>query len=743
MVVEVQAIPVHDEGNGSVTRFDFPFLVLEEDDIRVYITDLVNDEDMTEIDASEYEVTILDTGGGYVTYPLSGEPLSANYKITIYRETKIVQGADLDGYADAVEKVLDRAFMVLQEIKERNDRSLSIPINDNGQTDPDVFLKETVANALLAITRSQLALSNSETALINSNKALTDSAKALLDSANALSVANSMNEAVNAASAAAQAAAATAAEALLVAGESSHAHTNKESLDLLSVDTTGSYVFKVNDIEQARADLGNVDTSGFVDTGATNADAESFRSLVGMVEAESDIVNLQSEVSSAGGAILEIDSRVSAIEDRGTRALCYAPQSIVAGATGDIPDGWSSQDCDKPAAHIVTSGTNELTIVAGLQVAAGVNGDVYVSDALAVDTILDISNIINETVGTGYIYADIATSGSPSLSFGYTEDVPIVGVTEARIGDCITPVMTANTSGGFIASGSSIGNTTYYRYYEAFNKNVNVQYDGWLTDAGYVSNGSTYDGDEYIHIERTDGALIHVGGVRLCPYSESGSVYGKPLSWNVEGVDADGTIHVLATETNNTSLAAGKYYDMTFAIGAYRYVQIRVLESAQSYTGFSDIQWMFGTNGDYYNTAKQSHFDMSGNSIQRVYLGEFEIVDGALDALINYQHGSVYTVLVNDGKVCSINSNYYIDKPFLGAGYGEARVYAEEHWGRPGWGSTDSSGYGTVVWWTDGEITVKTGRNRVYYGTNMIGAGEFDSYGTTSYPVKVTLIRQW
>ena len=740
MVVEVQAIPVHDEGNGSVTRFDFPFLVLEEDDIRVYITDLVNNEEMTEINASEYEVTILDTGGGYVTYPLSGEPLSANYKITIYRETKIVQGADLDGYADAVEKVLDRAFMVLQEIKERNDRSLSIPINDNGQTDPDVFLKETVANALLAITRSQLALSNSETALINSNKALTDSAKALLDSANALSVANSMNEAVNAASAAAQAAADTAAEALLVAEESSHAHTNKAVLD--QFDTTGSNKVTFNSKILATTE----DLDAMVQTDATNADAESFRSLLGMPEVESDVVNLQSEVDSNGSVIINIDSRVNVLEDT---PFAIAPQTIVAGATGELPDGWTTADADLPAAHIITSGTSELTVVAGLQVAAGVEGSTVLSNTLSADTTLNISAATDITSGTysSYIYADL--DANKDLTFGVTDKKPQVGLNPKYAISIVTPIMTANVDQGFTVAASSVGASSEYNPYEAFNRVGATKYNGWLSAANYTKLDGIYMGEEYIRIYQTDLTQLTANKVRLCPYSEGSTMYGRPYQFNLEAVAEDGTITVLAAINEYNDWAVGEYLEIEFDTTTTAYLQIRVLKVyGGSYCAFSDIQWVYDENnassefqGDFYDIAKQAHYDAYGNILRRVYIGEFEFVDGVIDNIINYQHGTVCTMPVNDGNNIAVNSWYYPEKPYPGECIAVAEIYYENKWGDTGWIYTNG-GYGVNSTISEDTLIVVTGNSYLCTSDGNYGGGVF-SGNSTSAPARVKVYRQW
>ncbi len=737
MTIKAQAVPAATKGDGSNTRFDFEFPVLDADDLKVYITDYANDDLLTEVDSEEYTVYGVGDDSGYIIYPKSesADPLPATSKITIYRETAIIQGAKLDGYAEVIEQVLDRAYMVLQEIKEIADRCLAIPIDDDGETDPDVFLKETVENALLAITQAKSALSNSSTALINSNQALADSATALLNSTNALSVANSMSEAVTAASDAAKAAAATSAEALLIAEESSHAHTNKESLDLLSVDTAGSYVLKVNEIEQARADLGNVDTSAFVGTDGANADAESFRSLVGMPEVEDDISDLEAEISSLGSSITAVSSRVTVLEDEGFSVLCYAPQSIIAGATGDLPDGWTLEDCDAPAAHIFSSGTSELTIVAGLQVAAGYEGQIYVSEALLEDKTLDIADLISGTDGTGWIYSDIGTDGSQS--FGYTENQPQVGIQKNDYSDFV-PTLSANTDKGFIVSISSSYSTEYPPY---------KGYDGVITqNTGMITSSSAYSsliGNESMYIELESGEAFETNGIMLMPYAVSSVLYGMPANFTIDGSDDGGENWTnVFTATGITDWKVQTYKRFTWDKVSYKKYRINCTKLAFStYFALTEIKWLQPLHGDFYNIAKQTHYDDDGNSLCRVYIGEVEVSDGVVENIINYQHGTICIIPVNDGEAITTQSIYYLNRCYPGLCTPTLKIYAESHWGSPGCFSYSGFSVGAFAYSTDGELSVHTALTYLSH-TDTTALGEFDSYFTSAL-CKLIVKRVW
>ncbi len=574
-------------------------------------------------------------------------------------------------------------------------------------------------------------------------EAIDVSQQAAADSAAALNVVSGMQESVDAAAESAESAAATAKEALLTAAESSHAHLNKSVLDEFG--TTGSNELTFNGDKIALAD----DLSVMVQTDATNASAESFRALVGMPEVEEDITGLQAEIASTGSAVTAIDSRVLALENKDITVLNVAPQTIIAGATGDLPDGWTTADADLPAAHIITSGTSELTVVAGLQVAAGVEGSVVLSNTLSTDTTLNISAATDITSGTYsyYIYADF--DANKDLTFGVIDKKPQVGLNPEYAISIVTPIMTANVCKDFTVTASSVGASSEYNPYEAFNRVGATKYNGWLSAANYTKLDGIYMGEEYIRIYQTDLTQLTANKVRLCPYSEGSTMYGRPYQFNIEAVAEDGTITVLATVDEYNDWAVGEYLEIEFDTTTTAYLQIRVLKVyGGSYCAFSDIQWVYDENnassefqGDFYDIAKQAHYDAYGNILRRVYIGEFEFVDGVIDNIINYQHGTVCTMPVNDGNNIAVNSWYYPEKPYPGECIAVAEIYYENKWGDTGWIYTNG-GYGVNSTISEDTLIVVTGNSYLCTSDGNYGGGVF-SGNSTSAPARVKISRQY
>ncbi len=712
-------------GNSSCTEFSVGFKCAYNKDqipyISVYLADqnTLSEEDPEILTYGvDYKVDTASDTGFRLIYPISGAPLPADKRLIVLRNTPLIQNVFSTSVPERkpIENIGDYLTMIIQELSETLSRAPKISITS--EYDPNTLIAEV-------IDKMNDAIANSTTAL---------------------SITSGMQESVNAASQSAQDAALTAREALLVAGESSHAHLNKSVLDEFG--TTGSNELTFNGDKIALTD----DLSVMVQTDAANASAESFRSLVGMPDVEEDITALQAEIASTGSTVTAIDSRVLALENKDIPVLGVAPQSIAAGATGELPNGWTTADADLPAAHIVTSGTaSELTIISGLQVAAGVEGSVVLSNALSEDTALDISAATDNTPGTYsyYVYADLDDNND--LTFGLTDIKPQVGLNPEYNIKIVTPIMTANVNQGFtIETSSNSSATSYYRPYEAFNRVIATKYDGWLSAANYTKSDGIYMGEEYIRIYQTDLTQLTVNKIRLCPYSEGSTMYGRPYQFNIEAVAEDGTITVLNTVNEYNGWAVGEYLDVEFDTTTTTYLQVRVLKVyGGSYCAFSDIQWVYDENnassnyqGNFYNPANQTHYDAYGNILRRVYIGEIEIVDGVIDNIINYQHGTVCTLPVNDGENVTINSTYYLNKPYLGYCSSQARIYFQSKWGKTGSAYTDgNSGTSVTANVTDGNLSIVTGGSRIVTRGTYSG-GEFTAEATSA-PAKVTVIRQW
>ncbi len=679
-------------GNSSATVFTFDFRILKNPDtgnpyLDLYLADSdyksTTEAELLAID-TDYSITSISDISFVVNYPLTGDPLPSTKRLIAVRNTPLTQEffTTTTPERKPIENIADRLTLAIQDLNDKVERAVRLPVT----ADPDTDIESILSDQLIEI------------------KTLAVSTKGY---------AEEMVE--------------TTQEAIALAQESSHAHLNKSVLDEFG--TTGSSELTFNgDMVAFVADL-----SVMVQTNATNADAESFRSLVGMPEVESNITGLQTEVASTGSNVAAIASRVTVLENDDVQALCYAPQTIVAGATGDLPDGWTLEDCDAPAAHIYSSGTSELTIVAGLQVAAGYEGQVYLSDALAADTTLDISDLISGTDGTGYIYSNIGTDGSQS--FGYTENQPQVGIQKNDYSDFV-PTLSANTDKGFIVSISSSYSTEYPPY---------KGYDGVTTqNTGVITSSSAYSsliGNESMYIELESGEAFETNGIMLMPYAVSSVLYGMPANFTIDGSDDGGENWAnIFRATDITGWKLQTYKRFNWDKVSYKKYRINCTKLAFStYFALTEIKWLQPLSCDFFNIAKQTHYDANGNAIRRVYIGSVTVTNGVIEEIINFQHGTEYTEIINDYKNVTINAIYYPKKRYLGSCYPTARVYVESHWGRTGFFCYSGFSAGVRVWSTGESLSVHTAITYLTHvrSTNL---ATFMTY-VTSAPCKITVKR--
>ena len=187
--------------NGDTGIFSIPFSYRDQSYIKVEITDLagiitayVVDIDFEFINQNQIRLKTLPTIGS---------------TIEIYRDSK----------KDKREEAFSNGEVYIHEL-------------DNSFNQDFDISQEAYDLATKSLFESQGTI-----ATANEAHAIAEAARD--ESAEALNITSGMQESVNAAAEAAQEAAETAAEALLTAAESSHAHTNKSSLDLINVDTDG------------------------------------------------------------------------------------------------------------------------------------------------------------------------------------------------------------------------------------------------------------------------------------------------------------------------------------------------------------------------------------------------------------------------------------------------------------------------------------------------------------------------
>lgn len=123
-------------GNGSTTSFSFSFKTYAAGDLLVTKMDALGLE-TTLVLNSDYSVTLNGdqdaSPGGSITYPISGSALPSGHKLTIIGDLDYQQTTDLLGggafNARVIEDTFDRATIQIQQLEERLDRALLIPVN--------------------------------------------------------------------------------------------------------------------------------------------------------------------------------------------------------------------------------------------------------------------------------------------------------------------------------------------------------------------------------------------------------------------------------------------------------------------------------------------------------------------------------------------------------------------------------------------------------------------------------------
>lgn len=130
MTIKTQLTKAHFQGNGAATEWPLPFPVLQPEHVHIIETDNSGGED-TEI-TENYQVIGCGTDDVRVVFPLSGSPLAAGKKLTIYRALPFTQELDLENNAafdaEAIETRFDNLVMQVQQIAEEVERSVKVAV---------------------------------------------------------------------------------------------------------------------------------------------------------------------------------------------------------------------------------------------------------------------------------------------------------------------------------------------------------------------------------------------------------------------------------------------------------------------------------------------------------------------------------------------------------------------------------------------------------------------------------------
>ena len=126
-------------GNGSTTSFSFSFKTFAAGDLEVTKTSATGIESVLVLN-SDYSVTLNGdqdaSPGGSITYPISGSALASGEKLTIVGDLAYEQTTDLLGggafNARVIEDTFDRTVVQIQQLEERTDRTLVLPVSASG-----------------------------------------------------------------------------------------------------------------------------------------------------------------------------------------------------------------------------------------------------------------------------------------------------------------------------------------------------------------------------------------------------------------------------------------------------------------------------------------------------------------------------------------------------------------------------------------------------------------------------------
>lgn len=134
MTISTTSIKAVGLGNGATTVWPFAFLIPNQASLIVTVVTIASGDEAV-IAPVNYTVTGLgNPAGGTVTYPLSGSPLSALYKIVVQRAVADVQSTDLANqsavYPADIEDALDYLTMITQQIVDTQMRSIVFSVAD-------------------------------------------------------------------------------------------------------------------------------------------------------------------------------------------------------------------------------------------------------------------------------------------------------------------------------------------------------------------------------------------------------------------------------------------------------------------------------------------------------------------------------------------------------------------------------------------------------------------------------------
>ena len=157
-------------GNGSASSFAFDFKVFADTDIRVVET-LISTAVETDLVLNTHYTVARNVDqdnnpGGSITYKVGGvtTALPATKKLTIVGDFSYEQPTDIPNggafFAQIIENALDRATMLVKQLKERLDRAAVVPVSSSYT--PDQFSDDLITLAAIEADITAVAAADAE-----------------------------------------------------------------------------------------------------------------------------------------------------------------------------------------------------------------------------------------------------------------------------------------------------------------------------------------------------------------------------------------------------------------------------------------------------------------------------------------------------------------------------------------------------------------------------------------------------
>jgi len=122
MTVSNQSSAITYLANGSVNQWDFGFPILHESHLQFKVKDPTGV--LSTIPPSSYSVVgIGSPTGGYVVYPLAGDPVAPGWRVRIQRVVPLTQDVDIVNqeafYPEVIESAADYGRFIDQQLQQR------------------------------------------------------------------------------------------------------------------------------------------------------------------------------------------------------------------------------------------------------------------------------------------------------------------------------------------------------------------------------------------------------------------------------------------------------------------------------------------------------------------------------------------------------------------------------------------------------------------------------------------------